>query len=109
MRVMQAFDWCLCFDFVVRKSDHQNPIDKNKKLTIGFWVAVIYEALRDGRLHEPLMEILVEAEALTAATRVGLFNGWVGFNGEVEVIEISHDKQREVAIVDGKRRRPLRL
>ena len=60
-------------------------------MTIDSWIAVIYEALRDGRLHEPLMEISVEAEAPTATSRVGLFNGWVGFNSEIEVIEISHD------------------
>ena len=44
--------------------DHPTPKDKVKKLTIGSWIAVIYEALRDGRLHKPLMEGLIEAEVL---------------------------------------------
>ena len=45
--------------------DHPGPMDdddeeekKKKKVTIGSWIAVIYEAIRDGRLHEPLMECL---------------------------------------------------
>lgn len=89
--------------------DHPTPKDENKKLTIGSWIAVIYEALREGHLHEPLMATLVEAEAATAATKsmadkVGLFNGWVGFSGEDEAIDISHEEQRELATVDGKRR-----
>ena len=27
-----------------------------KKLTVGSWISIIYEALRDGRLHRPVME-----------------------------------------------------
>ncbi|KAL8767603.1 MAG: hypothetical protein Q9209_005933 [Squamulea sp. 1 TL-2023] len=43
--------------------DHPSPKDDKKKLMIGSWISVIYEALRDGRLHGPVMESLVEAEA----------------------------------------------
>ena len=89
--------------------DHPTPNDKVKKLTIGSWTAVIYEALRDGRLHAPLMEHLVEAEAATTAAeevsgKVDLLNGWIGLDGESEAVEITHEEQREVAIVEGKRR-----
>ncbi|KAL8778976.1 MAG: hypothetical protein Q9213_007161 [Squamulea squamosa] len=43
--------------------DHPSPDNNEKKLTIGSWISVIYEALRDGRLHGPVMEGLVEAQA----------------------------------------------
>jgi phenylalanine ammonia-lyase len=33
-----------------------------KKLTVGSWVSIIYEALRDGRLHRPIMECIKENE-----------------------------------------------
>ncbi|KAL8798906.1 MAG: hypothetical protein Q9182_006306, partial [Xanthomendoza sp. 2 TL-2023] len=46
--------------------DHPTPkeplaADGSRKQTIGSWISVIYESLRDGRLHEPLMECLAEA------------------------------------------------
>lgn len=49
--------------------DHPTPTNKfcedaRKKQTIGSWIGVIYESLRDGRLHEPLMEILAETGAM---------------------------------------------
>ena len=90
--------------------DHPTPKDQEKKRTIGSWIAVIYEALRDGRLHEPLMESLIEAEAATAtkkkevSEKVGLLNGGVVFNGEAEAMEIGHGEQPEAAVVDAKRR-----
>ena len=52
--------------------DNPNPKDNQTKLTIGSWISVIYEALRDGRLHEPVMESLVGVEAATATTKVAL-------------------------------------
>lgn len=44
--------------------DHPHPNDNQTKLTIGSWISVIYEALRDGRLHEPVMESLAELRQL---------------------------------------------
>ncbi|KAL1623735.1 hypothetical protein SLS54_004196 [Diplodia seriata] len=34
--------------------------DSRRKMTIGSWISVIYEALRGGLLHKPIMEALVE-------------------------------------------------
>ena len=47
--------------------DHPTPRepeskDGARKQTIGSWIGIIYESLRDGRLHEPLMQCLVEAD-----------------------------------------------
>jgi phenylalanine ammonia-lyase len=35
-----------------------------KKLTVGSWVSIIYEALRDGRLYQPVMESVKNNELL---------------------------------------------
>jgi phenylalanine ammonia-lyase len=53
--------------------DHPTPTAEfaangSKKKTIGSWIAIIYEALRSGRLHEPLMECLVETGAVSSAS-----------------------------------------
>ncbi len=37
-----------------------NDTEGRKKLTVGSWVSMIFEALNDGRLHQPLMECLKE-------------------------------------------------
>ena len=47
--------------------DHPTPrapesIDGARKQTIGSWIGIIYESLRDGQLHEPMMRCLVEAD-----------------------------------------------
>lgn len=39
-----------------------DSIDGARKQTIGSWIGIIYESLRDGRLHEPLMRCLVDAD-----------------------------------------------
>ncbi|KAL8853693.1 MAG: hypothetical protein Q9221_001504 [Calogaya cf. arnoldii] len=46
--------------------DHPTPkepmaADGSRKQTIGSWIGVIYGSLRNGEMHEPLMECLVEA------------------------------------------------
>lgn len=46
--------------------DHPTPkeptsSDGRRKLTIGSWISIIYESLRDGQMHRPLMECLAEA------------------------------------------------
>ena len=40
----------------------------SKKKTIGSWIAIMYEALHSGRLHEPLMECLIETGAVSSAS-----------------------------------------
>ena len=52
--------------------DHPTPrapesIDGARKQTIGSWIRIIYESLRDGRLHEPMMRCLVEADLVPGA------------------------------------------
>ena len=47
--------------------DHPTPrapesTDGARKQTIGSWIGIIYESLRDGRLHEPMMRCLAEAD-----------------------------------------------
>ena len=37
-----------------------NDTGCRRKLTVGSWVSIIFEALKDGRLHGPLMECLRE-------------------------------------------------
>lgn len=49
--------------------DHPTPTAEfaangSKKKSIGSWISVIYEALRSGRLHEPLMDCLIETGAI---------------------------------------------
>ena len=92
--------------------DHPTPTNKTaaggaKKKTIGSWIAVIYEALRNGQLYVSLMQCLVEAEPTTARPnpmleKVGLFNGWVGMDGAE--VENGYGEQRELALVEGQRR-----
>lgn len=49
--------------------DHPTPTaefaaDGSKKRSIGSWISIIYEALRSGKLHEPLMDCLIETGAI---------------------------------------------
>ena len=44
--------------------------DGSRKQTIGSWISIIYESLRDGQMHEPLMECLVEAGMVPGAEPV---------------------------------------
>lgn len=51
--------------------DHPTPkepmsAEGNRKQTIGSWIGVIYESLRSGKLHEPLMDCLAEAGLVPA-------------------------------------------
>lgn len=58
----------------------------NKKRTIGSWISVIYEALRDGRLHEPLMDALMADTDMDGSVKADT-NGTVKVetNGSVKV------------------------
>ncbi|KAL8769235.1 MAG: hypothetical protein Q9209_004736 [Squamulea sp. 1 TL-2023] len=52
--------------------DHPTPkepmtADGSRKQTIGSRISTIYESLRDGRMHEPLMECLAEAGMVAGA------------------------------------------
>lgn len=42
---------------------YEEPLaeDGTRKQTIGSWIGIIYESLRDGRMHESLMDCLAEA------------------------------------------------
>ena len=112
--------------------DHPTPAtvfaaDGSRKKTIGSWVSVIYEALRSGRLHEPLMECLVQVGATststskmngngtTAETKKEISNGWGdlgnGHSAEVEVAVVEAKRRHSIASLDesdaGKRRGSL--
>ncbi|KAL8919638.1 MAG: hypothetical protein Q9208_006670 [Pyrenodesmia sp. 3 TL-2023] len=77
--------------------DHPTPkertsADGRQKLTIGSWISIIHDSLRDGRLHQPLMECLAEAglvptedflEAIDDSGAVAEHQGTNGFdNGD---------------------------
>ncbi|KAL8732297.1 MAG: hypothetical protein Q9166_002869 [cf. Caloplaca sp. 2 TL-2023] len=56
--------------------DHPTPkeptaADGSRKQTIGSWIGMIYESLRDGRMHEPLMESLASAGLVPGVEPVG--------------------------------------
>ena len=44
--------------------------DGSKKRTIGSWVSVIYESLRSGQLHKPLMDCLSEAGLVGSSSTI---------------------------------------
>lgn len=53
--------------------DHPTPTAEraangDRKKTIGSWISIIYEALRSGSLHEPLMECLIETGLISIAS-----------------------------------------
>ncbi|ERF71075.1 hypothetical protein EPUS_09199 [Endocarpon pusillum Z07020] len=52
--------------------DHPTPTadcaaSGSTKKTIGSWISIIYEALRSGKLHEPLMECLIETGVVVSS------------------------------------------
>ncbi|KAL8670444.1 MAG: hypothetical protein Q9168_005025 [Polycauliona sp. 1 TL-2023] len=51
----------------------QEPLaaDGSRKKTIGSWIGVIYESLRSGEMHEPLMECLAEGGLVEGVSLVG--------------------------------------
>jgi phenylalanine ammonia-lyase len=59
--------------------EHPVPGDEvlngRPKKTIGSWVGIIYESLRDGRLHEKLMDALTERLKEKSFLSNGLMNG----------------------------------
>ena len=55
--------------------DHPTPqeptsADGSKKQTIGSWIGIIYESLRSGELHEPLMACLSDAGLVSDAESI---------------------------------------
>ncbi|CAL8579680.1 hypothetical protein XPA_005414 [Xanthoria parietina] len=55
--------------------DHPTPqeptaADGSRKQTIGSWISIIFESLRNGQLHKPLMECLAEAGLVAGASPV---------------------------------------
>ncbi|CAO1602106.1 hypothetical protein XANCAGTX0491_005737 [Xanthoria calcicola] len=55
--------------------DHPTPeeptaADGSRKQTIGSWISIIFESLRNGQLHKPLMECLAEAGLVARASPV---------------------------------------
>ncbi|KAI4168724.1 MAG: hypothetical protein LQ343_006160 [Gyalolechia ehrenbergii] len=68
--------------------DHPEPHDMfasdgSRKRTIGSNIAIIYEALRSGAMHEPLMECLLEEESSGHTISTSNFNGWKAFGNGV--------------------------
>ena len=58
--------------FHIGLQDHPTPKDMyasdgTKKQTIGSWIGIIYESIRSGQLHGPLMECLVDTVAGSTA------------------------------------------
>lgn len=70
--------------------DHPEPHDMfapdgSKKRTIGSNISIIYEALRSGAMHEPLMKcldecVLKDKELGSVGTSTAAFRGWNGFS-----------------------------
>ncbi|KAI4121162.1 MAG: hypothetical protein LQ338_006525 [Usnochroma carphineum] len=111
--------------------DHPEPsnmfaVDGSRKRTIGSNISIIYEALRSGALHEPLMECLLEENSATTSTEAVL-NGSAGFsngmasailketngkdvrNGRADLNGITTDGAPEPVIVEAKRRHSISL
>ncbi|KAI4179028.1 MAG: hypothetical protein LQ346_007290 [Caloplaca aetnensis] len=111
--------------------DHPEPqamfaADGSKKRTIGSNISIIYEALRSGALHRPLMECLVETES-TLMTSNADMTGWNGFgncvvsatsstprnlegrNGLTLFGAVSTNGEPEPMIVEAKRRHSISL
>ena len=68
--------------------DHPTPKDMyaddgSKKQTIGSWIGTIYESIRNGQLHEPLMECLVETVAGSATNDVEEEQATNGHSGDI--------------------------
>ncbi|KAL8950889.1 MAG: hypothetical protein Q9222_003106 [Ikaeria aurantiellina] len=109
--------------------DHPEPndmlsADGSRKRTIGSNISIIYEALRSGKLHEPLMECLAsEANTIKSDGLISLtFADWNGFrnglgnrdgkevrNGQVGSQSNSTDAEPEPIIVEAKRRHSISL
>ncbi|KAI4145645.1 MAG: hypothetical protein L6R39_003739 [Caloplaca ligustica] len=111
--------------------DHPEPsnmfaVDGSRKRTIGSNISIIYEALRSGALHEPLMECLMEESHATRSTKA-VFDGWAGFgngmpsmiseetngndvrNGRVGFDGIITNDEPKPVIVEAKRRHSISL
>ncbi|KAL8846668.1 MAG: hypothetical protein Q9221_008254 [Calogaya cf. arnoldii] len=111
--------------------DHPEPhamfaADGSKKRTIGSNISIIYEALRSGAMHRPLMECLVETESTLMTSnadikgRNGVGNGVAsatssttrgieGRNGLTFSDEVCANGEPEPMIVEAKRRHSISL
>ncbi|KAL8942689.1 MAG: hypothetical protein Q9211_001287 [Gyalolechia sp. 1 TL-2023] len=69
-------------------TDHPEPhdmfaADGSRKRTIGSNISIIYEALRSGAMHEPLMGCLAEEASSTLSTRTADSKGLNGFGIDI--------------------------
>jgi hypothetical protein len=75
--------------------EHPTPgdvvINGRPKKTIGSWVGIIYESLRDGRLYDKLMEALAE----------GLEGGVVKGDGQQNGVVVKGDGQQNGVVLNG--------
>ena len=75
--------------------EHPTPgdvvINGRPKKTIGSWVGIIYESLRDGRLYDKLMEALAE----------GLEGGVVKGDGQQNGVVLNGEGQQNGVLVNG--------
>jgi hypothetical protein len=75
--------------------EHPTPgdvvINGRPKKTIGSWVGIIYESLRDGRLYDKLMEALAD----------GLKDGVVNGDGQQNGGVVNGKRQQNGEVVNG--------
>ncbi|KAI4254647.1 MAG: hypothetical protein L6R42_007106, partial [Xanthoria sp. 1 TBL-2021] len=85
----------------------QEPIaaDGSRKQTIGSWIGIIYESLRNGQLHEPLMECLAEAGLVAGVSPVDKpVTNEVIPNGNDSVVAHTNDSVHQQSINDAVQR-----
>ncbi|KAL8991730.1 MAG: hypothetical protein Q9169_007703, partial [Polycauliona sp. 2 TL-2023] len=112
--------------------DHPQPYDMfaadgSQKRTIGSNISIIYEALRSGAMHKPLIDSLGEEESSLATTSNVESNGYNGLsngtksarssametgelgNGKILFKEFSADDEPDPLAVEAKRRHSISL
>lgn len=80
-------------------STEPTATDGSRKQTIGSWISIIFESLRNGQLHKPLMECLAEAGLVAGASSVdkAKANG-VELNGNGIVVDQTDDSVHQLSI-----------
>ncbi|KAL8832259.1 MAG: hypothetical protein Q9170_004947 [Blastenia crenularia] len=78
--------------------DHPKPDDVpgSKRRTIGSNISIIYEALRSGALHAPLMDCLSAESPATTTTTTPKFDGWSGFGSATSSATSSGKEEEDV-------------
>ncbi|KAL8753617.1 MAG: hypothetical protein Q9199_004921 [Rusavskia elegans] len=90
--------------------DHPTPqepmaADGSRKQTIGSWIGIIYESLRNGQMHEPLMECLAEAGLVAGVSPIDKpVTNEVTPNGNDSVVAHTDDSVHQQSINDAVRR-----